>query len=193
MARRRFFVDEVHHGQAEVTQDAAHHLRTVLRLEAGQRYEISDGHRVYLAEVDLATKKRVVFQVVEELPVVPPPARVHLYLALIKFDRFEMSVEKATELGVERIVPVTANRSEKGLEKAAGKRLERWRKIAREASQQSRRARLPELQEVLKFREAARRADGSKLLLDEASSAPPLIAKAPPAQKNMFRITSMPH
>ncbi len=171
MARRRFFVEEVHHGQAELTGEAAHHLRNVLRVEAGQKYEISDNERVYLAEVSLAAKKRVVFDVVENLVAVPPPARVHLYLALMKFDRFELAVEKATELGVERIVPVIAKRSEKGLEKAVVKRLARWTKIAHEASQQSRRVRQPEISEAIPFSGVGDAQAAQRYFLDEADGA----------------------
>jgi len=179
MARRRFFVTEVRRGQAELTGDQAHHLRNVLRVEVGQRYEISDGERVYLAGVEVATKRQVVFQVEEELAVVEPPARVRLYLSLVKFDRFELAVEKTTELGVERIVPVFARRSEKGLAKAAGKRMNRWRKIALEACQQSRRARLPVLADPLPLPEALAGEVGWKYFLDEVGSAPPLLNFAP--------------
>ena len=71
--------------------------------------------------------------------------RIVLLMSLIKFDRFEWMIEKATELGVETIIPLEADRSEKGLELAARKRIERWRKIARAAGQQSRRVHLPEI------------------------------------------------
>ena len=77
--------------------------------------------------------------------------RLILCAALIKFDRFEWMIEKATELGVAEIVPFEAARSERGLERAAHKRVERWRRIALEASQQSRRARLPEVREPVGF------------------------------------------
>jgi len=181
MARRRFFVEEVHHGKAEVSGDSAHHLRNVLRVEAGQKYEICDGGRVYLAQVELSTKKRVRFQVLEELPAVLPPVRVYLYVALVKFDRLELIVEKATELGVERIAPVIASRSEKGLEKAADKRRQRWRKIAVEASQQSRRVRLPELAPLAKFREAVRAEADHRYFLEEAAGAAPFLTQLPEA------------
>lgn len=147
MSRRRFFVDEVRNGQAEVLGDTAAHLARVLRVEPGQRFEISDNRNVYLAEVDLARKQRVVFRILEPLAAAAPPVRLHLFAALIKFDRFEWMIEKATELGAERIVPVIAMRSEKGLERAALKRIDRWRRIVLEASQQSRRARLPEIED----------------------------------------------
>src|SRR5882762_7348038 len=104
--RRRFFVDEVRSGRAENSGDAARHLTRVLRVEAGQRYEISDNRNVYLAEIGTAHKEKVVFQTLEKLPAPEPTARFELYAALIKFDRFEWIVEKATELGVTEIIPV---------------------------------------------------------------------------------------
>ena len=146
--RRRFFVDEVRNGKAQIEGDEARHLTRVLRVEAGQRYEISDNRNVYLAEIETARKENVIFRTLEKLPAAAAPARFELYAALIKFDRFEWIVEKATELGVTEIVPIEATRSERGLEKAAAKRVERWRRIALEASQQSRRAHLPEIAET---------------------------------------------
>lgn len=145
--RRRFFVDQVRLGQAEIAGDEARHLTRVLRVEPGQRYEISDNCDVYLAEIETARREHVVFRTLEKLPAEAPSVRITLCAALVKFDHFEWMIEKATELGVSSIVPVQATRSEHGLEKAAGKRLERWRRIAVEASQQSRRALLPEIQE----------------------------------------------
>ena len=78
--------------------------------------------------------------------------RVTLCAALIKFDRFEWIVEKATELGVDRILPVETARSEKGLFEASRKRTERWVRIARESSQQSRRVRVPEILPAVRLR-----------------------------------------
>ncbi|HEX8985233.1 MAG TPA: RsmE family RNA methyltransferase [Bryobacteraceae bacterium] len=151
MARRRFFVDEIRQGRAVLAGEEARHLRQVLRAEEGQRYELCDNRAVYLAEIDAVRKDEVRFRVIEELAAEAPPVRLTLLLALIKFDRFEWAVEKATELGVETIVPVAAERSEKGLDRAAGKRLERWRRIARESSQQSRRARVPDVAEPVRL------------------------------------------
>ena len=64
-----------------------------------------------------------------------------LVVAIYKFDRMEWAIEKCTELGVTRIVPVIARRTDAHLAAAAGKRVERWRRIAHEAAQQSRRLR----------------------------------------------------
>jgi 16S rRNA (uracil1498-N3)-methyltransferase len=171
MARRRFFVDEVRKGQAEITGENAHHLTRVLRVEAGQQFEISDNRRAWLASVETARKDLVRFTVLEELPAGAELPPVTLYLSLIKFDRFEWAVEKATELGAARIVPVEANRSEPGLFQGAGKRVERWRRIAREASEQSRRLRAPEVADAVRFREAVAAAATHRVWLDEQPGA----------------------
>jgi 16S rRNA (uracil1498-N3)-methyltransferase len=167
MARRRFFVTEVRNDRAEIEGDEARHLSQVLRVEKGQRFEISDNRSVWLAEIEQARKEQIVFRTLEPVATTEPLVHTHLYIALIKFDHLETVLEKATELGVESITPVEAARSERGLERAVEKRLPRWRRIVNEASQQSRRARLPVIGETLGFRDALRAEAHHRLLLDE--------------------------
>ncbi len=180
--RRRFFIDQVRNGHAELTGEDARHLTRVLRVEPGQVYEISDNRNVYLAEIESARKEHVVFRTLEKLP--PPPARpgVILCAALVKFDHFEWMIEKATELGVAEIVPVETARSERGLERAALKRLERWRRIALEASQQSRRANLPEVHQPVRFADALALSATRRYALDEVAGGVPLVGAVPEAR-----------
>jgi 16S rRNA (uracil1498-N3)-methyltransferase len=166
MARRRFFVDQVRKGQAEITGENAHHLTRVLRVEVGQKFEITDNQRAWLASVESARKDLVRFDVIEEIPAGPELHSLTLYLALIKFERFEWAVEKATELGVTRIVPVEANRSEHGLFAGAQKRAERWKRIARESSEQSRRLRVPEIGDPIRLSEALNDSSTHRCWLD---------------------------
>ena len=175
MARRRFFVDEVHNHRAELNGEEARHLSHVLRVEVGQKYEISDNTHLYLAEVEMARKERIVFHTLEKLPFAEPLVHVTLLAALIKFDHFEMILEKATELGVSVIVPVEATRSERGLERAVEKRLTRWRRIVLESSQQSRRARLPEVTAPVEFAEAVKQESSARLFLDEERTGIPIL------------------
>jgi len=165
-------VDIIRGGQAELRGDEARHLTRVLRVEPGQRFEISDNEAVYLAEIAEARGDRVVFKVQEPLDSPPPPVAVTLCAALIKFDRFEWIVEKATELGVERILPVASTRTEKGLFEASRKRAERWDRIARESSQQSRRVRLPQILPAVPFEASLATAVGVRVFLDEEAAAP---------------------
>ena len=177
--RRRFFVDQVRNGQAILNGDDARHLTRVLRVEPGQRYEISDNRDVYLAEIEAAHKERVIFRTLEKLETPAAGVRLILCAALVKFDRFEWMIEKATELGVAEIVPFEATRSERGLERAAHKRVERWRRIALEASQQSRRAHLPEVRDPVAFEMVLAESATARYVLDEEAGGAPLGMAAP--------------
>jgi 16S rRNA (uracil1498-N3)-methyltransferase len=192
MARRRFFVDAVQSGRARITGPDAHHLTRVLRVEPGQQFEISDNHGVYLAEVESARKDLVSFAVQKQLAAAEPVVRTTLLASLVRFERFEWIVEKATELGVERIVPVEAERTEKGLRKAAEKRLVRWNRIAREASEQSRRARLPEIHDAIGLADALAIESDYRYLLDEAwgaqGAARPMLSVLPSARRAGDRV-----
>ena len=178
MARRRFFVNEVRNGVAELRGEEARHLTRVLRVETGQRYEISDGESAYLAEIENARGEHVVFRVIEAAASPELPVEMTLLAALIKFDRLEWMIEKATELGVARILPVESARSEKGLFEASRKRAERWMRVAREASQQSRRLRAPEILPAVRFQAALEVKADCRYFLEEGS-APPLLQRVP--------------
>jgi 16S rRNA (uracil1498-N3)-methyltransferase len=171
-------VDAIRGGMAELSGDDARHLTRVLRAEPGQRYEITDGQAAYLAEIAEARGQRVVFRVIEPIASAEPAVRIALCAALVKFDRFEWTIEKATELGVETILPVEATRSEKGLLEASRKRAARWERIARESSQQARRVAAPRILEAAPFERALAQPAGHRYFLEEAA-APPLLQVLP--------------
>jgi len=173
--RRRFFVDAFDSGRAVLAGDAVHHLGRVLRAEPGQLYELSDGSSVWLGKIEFAGKDQIEFSLLEPIPVRTSSFDKTLLLAVVKFDAFEWALAKATELGVNRIVPLAAARSEKGLLVAAGKRAQRWKKIVFEAAQQSRRVRLPTIEAVTQPKAAfAAAAATVKVMLSERSEAQPL-------------------
>jgi 16S rRNA (uracil1498-N3)-methyltransferase len=185
--RRRFFVNQFAADTAVMEGEAAHHLGRVLRAQPGQLYELSDGQQVRLGRIEKVTRDRVEFALLEEIPAHQPVIDVTLLLSVVKFDAFEWALEKATELGVSTVVPLAAARSEKALLAAAGKRAERWKKILAEASQQSRRVRVPELQVVSQAAEAfaAQNATAAKVMLSERPDAPALrqILQTEPTRK----------
>jgi len=178
MARRRFFVDSIHDGIAELRGEDAHHLVRVLRAAPGQLYEISDGQSAWLAEICEARAGRVVFRILEPAASATIPVRVTVCASLIQFAHFEWMIEKATELGAGRILPVEAARSEKGLLEASRKRSERWTRIAREASQQCRRVRPPEILPAVRFENALSTEASCRYFLEEGA-APPLAQMLP--------------
>jgi len=175
LVRRRFFVGSFDDGRATLSGAGAHHLGRVLRAESGQNYELSDGRAVWLARVERVGRDAVEFTLVEPVEGRPSRLAATLLLAIVKFDRFEWALEKATELGAEAIVPLAAKRSEKALVSAAGKRAERWERILLESAQQARCLRPPELRQLSSPAAAFRAAEGSlKVLLSERSEAPGL-------------------
>jgi 16S rRNA (uracil1498-N3)-methyltransferase len=173
--RRRFFVEEFVTGSAILRGEAAHHLARVLRAETGQLYELSDGQCVWVARTESVGRDEVQFSLVEPLLAPVAPVRIELLLAIVKFDRFEWALEKATELGAEEIAPLAADRSEKGLIAAAGKRAERWKRILGESAQQARRLRIPALRDAAKTHDAFQASAAPlRLLLSERAGARPL-------------------
>ena len=177
--RRRFFVKGFENNGATLSGDAAHHLGRVLRAEPGQMYELSDGTKVWLSRVEKVTQEAIEFALVEPVEARLPDVHVTLLLSIVKFDRFEWCLEKATELGVADVVPVDAARSDRPLVLAAPKRAERWSKILLESAQQARRLRPPTLHPIQSPRIAfagvgvQTRGRGSiSLLLSEQPGAP---------------------
>lgn len=188
MARRRFFVPEIRRGVAELTGPDAQHLVRVLRAEPGQVYELSDNQNLYLAEIETARKSAVSFRILEKLDLPRPAVHVSLIAALIKFDRFEWLIEKATELGVATIQPFEAARSERGLAQASRKRLARWQRIALEASQQSRRAHLAAIEPSVGLAKALEAQGNLRLRLDENPDVPPILQLLPVARSAADRV-----
>jgi len=184
-------VDEVRGGAADLRGDEARHLTRVLRVQPGQRFEISDNQHAWLAEIVEARGEHVAFRAIEPIETAPPPARITLCAGLIKFDRFEWIIEKATELGVERILPFDAARTDKGLFEASRKRSARWERIARESSQQSRRTRLPEILPAVRFDAVLRETAGHRFFLDE-DEAPPMLREIPEERQDSVALLTGP-
>lgn len=178
--RRRFFVDRFEPASAVLHGDAADHLGRVLRAERGQLYELSDGHRVWLAKIERVAlakrgETRVEFSLIEPLPATAPRLQIDLLLSIVKFDRFEWCLEKATELGATSVAPLAAARSDKPLIAAAEKRRERWKRILLESAQQSRRLKPPALQHISTPETAFSHSSADfKVILSERREAPSL-------------------
>jgi 16S rRNA (uracil1498-N3)-methyltransferase len=186
--RRRFFIDKFDGERAVMRGETADHLGRVLRAETGQLYELSDGTAVWLARIENVSvskrQSRIDFALVEPIAAHDPQIAIHLLISLIKFDRFEWCLEKATELGVSEIIPLSAARSDKQLIDAAAKRGTRWGRILLEAAQQSRRLRPPSLANVIRPAEAfAKSGARHKIMLSERADAPS-IQKETPSQTN---------
>lgn len=135
------------------------HLRNVLRVEIGQDILVSDGHgRDVIASIASVEPDRVVADIISERGVdeIPElPIKITLYQALPKADKMELIIQKCVELGVAEIVPVETSRCVVKLDrKTAAKKVERWQKIARSASEQCQRSVVPTVTDVMSWKEA---------------------------------------
>jgi 16S rRNA (uracil1498-N3)-methyltransferase len=166
MTRRRWIADEVSGNRAVLAGEHADHLARVLRARVGQEFDIATGAVVRRGRVVGVTENRVEFELGEEVPAASV-ANITLLLSIFKFDRFEWAIEKCTELGVSRIVPMIAQRTDAHLAAASAKRVERWRRIAVEAAEQSRRAGPPEVLAPAKVQEAIKLSGSLKIVLAE--------------------------
>lgn len=144
MTRRRWIADRWDENSAAIVGERAAHLARVLRGAVGQEFDIVAGDRVRKGVIESVGESTVEFSLHEPVDAAGALPLV-IALAIVRFERMEWAIEKLTELGVARIVPVIAQRSEKHLTQAAPKRVERWRKIALESAQQSRRSDVPEI------------------------------------------------
>jgi 16S rRNA (uracil1498-N3)-methyltransferase len=176
MTRRRWIADAWTPTTATLTGEQAAHLARVLRAEAGQVFDVVAGGFLHRAEITSVAEGEVVFALREELES-DAALPLHLLLAVFKFDHMEWAVEKATELGVGRITPVLARRTEKHLALAAAKRVERWRRIALEASKQSRRTTVPEIADPVGLKQALEQEQSpTRILLSETEQGTTLAA-----------------
>lgn len=153
--------------QPIVGEDAAHIARS-LRMRPGEKIELADGRgRDYLCEIVSVDADLVEVKILSTAPSSSEHSvQMTLYAAVTKGEKMDMLVQKAVELGVSAIVPVITKRCvHLPDEKSAKNKLQRWNKIALEASKQSGRGRVPIVSEFIGFREAVQRAAQSDLPL----------------------------
>jgi 16S rRNA (uracil1498-N3)-methyltransferase len=155
MTRRRWIADEVRGNTAALVGEHAVHLARVLRAEVGQEFDVATGTEVRVGTITSISDNRVEFTLGQQQALKPTP-KITLALAIFKFDRMEWAIEKCTEIGVARIIPVIARRTDAHLATAAVKRHERWLRIARQASEQSRRSAPPEIAASVRLKELDR-------------------------------------
>jgi 16S rRNA (uracil1498-N3)-methyltransferase len=153
MTRRRWIADDWDEHTASLKGEQAAHLIRVLRAQAGMECDMVAGDRVWRAVISGVSGDAVRFTLLSEVKA-DPALPVTVLLSIFKFDRMEWIIEKATELGAERFIPMTARRSEKHLAQAAPARVERWRRLAREAAKQSRRSDVPVVEDVISLKSA---------------------------------------
>jgi 16S rRNA (uracil1498-N3)-methyltransferase len=167
MTCRRWIADEVSGDRAALIGEHADHLARVLRARVGETFDIATGQAIRRGRITSVTQDRVEFELGEEISATAT-AEITLLLAIFKFDRLEWAIEKCTELGVARIVPVISRRTDSHLAAASAKRVERWLRIVRQAAEQSRRSAPPEIAAPVKLADALKSLEGWRIVLSES-------------------------
>ena len=172
MQRHRFYAlpAQITNSSITLDNDESHHLARVLRLLPGAVVFVFDGTgNEYECKIAQVSKSKTELNVIAQLSnEVESPLQLTLGQALIKSDKFDWVVQKATELGVTRIVPLITEHSE--FRKADGReqRLQRWRRIALEATKQCGRRKLPEISDVQNFQQfCEQQIAGQRLIFSE--------------------------
>lgn len=182
----RFFIDPPTADTVHLTGETAAHIAKSLRMTAGERLTLCDGHGTdYAAVISSVDHSTVTATIIDRTPSRgEPDVRIVLLQGLPKGDKMEWIVQKAVELGVGEIIPFTAARSVSRPDDASARRkAARWQKIADEAAGQSQRGRIPQVSACISFADALKRAAACdrKLLCYEGggSRLAPLLSDKP--------------
>jgi 16S rRNA (uracil1498-N3)-methyltransferase len=178
MTRRRWIADEVSGNRAALVGAHARHLTQALRAKVGQQFEISTGAGVRLGRICSLQPDRVEFELAEAVTMAEA-LPITVAISIFKFDRMEWAIEKCVELGVARIIPLIAARSQPHLVAGAAKRVERWRRIASQAAEQSRRSAAPEIAATVKLQHLLAETRGTCVVLSEVEASTTLMEAIP--------------
>ncbi len=160
--KHRFFVpDALEIGATIALNDQELHHARVLRVREGEEIELFDGRgKAYVAKYASPDAVHIIGEAANR----EPRTAIHLAMSFIQLDKFELVVQKGTELGVHSFIPLITDRMELRIERIRG-REERWKKIVLEAVKQSGRARIPSIESPMRFDEAISKA-GTKIVFD---------------------------
>lgn len=136
------------------------HIKNVLRMKPGDTFLVSSNGTSCLCELESAEDETVVARIVEEdYQNTELPVKIYLFQGLPKSDKMELIIQKSVELGVAGIIPVEMKRCVMKLEEKKKKtRRDRWQAIAESAAKQSKRNIIPEVFEVMSYKQAVERA-----------------------------------
>ena len=176
MRLHRFYIDKYLGADRTLLQDRdlMHQWRSVFRYNVGSEVLLFDGRGgEYVYIIETIDNREAWVRLLEERGGVVPKNKITLFISLIKKDNLELVIEKATELGVSKIVPVLSERSEK-----KGFNLERAKRIVIEASEQCGRADVPEITSIKQLVDSIEEAEGEIIVFDPSGESFELKAKS---------------
>ncbi len=148
--------EDIKDGIVRINGDDAHHIIDVLRFKIGTKLIISNGKNQYIVTILDIENSSVILKIIEEYnQVVESPINITLYQGLPKSDKMDLIIQKCTEIGIKKIVPVETEFSTiKIKEKNIYNKINRWKKISLEASKQSGRSIVPDVLVPVGFKDA---------------------------------------
>ena len=154
-----FFVtpDQVQENQIYIVGSDVNHMKNVLRMKVGEKFQVSDGNdKKYVCRIEQMNEEEVQAGILEEMQAdTELPSKIYLFQGLPKNDKMELIVQKAVELGVWEVIPVSTKRAVVKLDvKKALKKVERWNAISESGAKQSGRTIIPKVTSVMSYREA---------------------------------------
>jgi 16S rRNA (uracil1498-N3)-methyltransferase len=178
----RIFVESITPPQVTVEGDEFHHAIRVVRARVGESVELFDrSGKLAAGTVEGIERDRAVIRIDAPLPSRETAHPLHLAMAVIQLEKFELVLQKATELGVHSFIPLVTDRVELRPERYSGK-ADRWQKIVFEAVKQSGRSVVPVIEAPARFEDVLRRA-GTKIFFDADAPADPIAA---PSEATLF-------
>lgn len=152
----RFFADRIVGDEAYIdSEEESKHIKRVLRMKEGDLVEIFDGNgREYIARLEDLSQKSLELKIIEAVDKERElKTSITVYQGIPKAQKMELIVQKLTEIGVSRIVPLKLSRCVKIIDEKENKQIARWSKIALEAAKQSKRTRIPEIEKVMDIKD----------------------------------------
>lgn len=156
---QKFFVEEsqIENDKIVITGEDVKHISSVLRMQKGEQILIGSKETLetYLTEIEQIEKEKVVVKIIEKHDTqTESNVEIDLYQGLPKADKMELIIQKTTEIGISKVIPVDMVRCIVKLdEKDAKKKIERWQKVAEGAAKQSKRSKIPEIKNKIKIKD----------------------------------------
>lgn len=156
---QKFFVEEnqIENDKINIIGEDVKHISSVLRMQKGEQILIGSKETLetYLTEIEQIEKEKVVAKIIEKLDTqTESNVEIDLYQGLPKADKMELIIQKTTEIGISKVIPVDMVRCIVKLdEKDAKKKIERWQKVAEGAAKQSKRSKIPEIKNKIKIKD----------------------------------------
>lgn len=150
---QRYFVDKIDGDFFTISNDDSYHILKVMRMEIDDKIEVVYNHNEYLCKIvaiENNVKCKVISILDEKKRNIP---KITIAQSLVKEQKMDYILQKATELGVDEIIPICTERSIVKLENKEDKKKERWKKVLKEASEQSKRVEIPNLESIISLKE----------------------------------------